>query len=92
MENLHQFKLIEGVFLPEEAGKVLFTLIQDKIKYHNLDIVSTRIRKDMDDSHSESRISALNKVRNSVKEILEFANAIDVNVEVNGYFEIRLLK
>ena len=37
MENKLTIKLIEGNFLPNEAGKVLFSLINSKIDYHNLE-------------------------------------------------------
>jgi hypothetical protein len=35
MQNLNEFKLIDGVFTAEEATQVLTALINYKIDYHN---------------------------------------------------------
>jgi hypothetical protein len=51
MQNLNEFKLIDGVFTAEEATQVLTALINYKIDYHNRRLCKhTRFNKDLEHS------------------------------------------
>lgn len=90
MEN--QFKLIEGVFTPSDAKKVLYSLIQNKINYHNVEILATQERSDGDVSHSEARVVSLMAMKGKLKELLDLATELNLEVSVGGSVEVTLLK
>ncbi len=63
MEHTKEFKLIDGVFTTSDAGALLSNLINEKIRYHNLDDFSNHIRNDRDVQHSKERIAALTQTK-----------------------------
>ncbi|MFV7236048.1 hypothetical protein [Flavobacterium sp. ZB4R12] len=88
MKNEQVFKLIDGVFTPEEAGKVLAALINSKINYHNLEDFSNHIRFNNDISQSKKRVVELNEAKEKIKNLLEVAEANGVNLVLNSTIEI----
>lgn len=92
MKNQKQFKLIEGTFTPQAAGKILYTMIQNKISFHNVAIMATNEKTSVEDAHSEKRVSELLEMRSSLKEQLDMANELGMKVEVHGYFEVKFVK
>lgn len=88
MKNEQVFKLIDGVFTPEEAGKVLTALINSKINHHNLEDFSNHIRFNNDLSHSKKRVVELNEAKEKIKNLLEVAEANGLNLVVNSTIEI----
>ncbi len=93
MENSHSFKLVQGKFTPEEAGKVLYSLIQNKINYHNTEILSQQIRfgfgKDV--SRAEQRIVNLQKINGSLVDFLKEVGSEGKSLEISGDFEIKVV-
>ncbi|WP_373511402.1 hypothetical protein [Persicitalea sp.] len=94
MKNRLEFKLVEGQFAPEAAGKVLFSLIQNKINYHNVEILSEQIRFgfDSDVSHSEKRIKNLKGVNDSLVAFLKEVGEEGKSLEITGSFELKVVE
>jgi hypothetical protein len=94
MEDTLEFKLVKGEFTPEEAGKILFSLIQNKINYHNVEILSRQIRFGFGDdvSHSEKRVADLKKINKSLIAFLKEADAEGKKLEINGTFELSVVE
>lgn len=90
MENEYQFKLVEGQFSPSEAGKVLFSLINSKINYHNLEIFSNQIRFDDENPHSKIRIKTLSDAAEYVKELIKEGSLKDMELKIDGVIQIAL--
>lgn len=90
MEKEYQFKLVEGQFAPSEAGKVLFSLINSKINYHNLEIFSNQIRFDGENPHSKIRIKTLSGASEYIKELIKEASLKDMELEIEGVIQIAL--
>lgn len=90
MKNEQVLKLIDGVFSPQAAEKVLTTLINSKINYHNLEDFSNHIRFNKDIAHSKKRIAELNEEKEKIKNLLEYATANSLDVVVNSLVEISL--
>jgi len=88
MKNEQVFKLIDGVFTPEEAGKVLTALINSKINHHNLEDFSNHIRFNNDLSHSKKRVVELNEAKEKITNLLEVAKANGLNLVLNSTIEI----
>ncbi|MFE3870969.1 hypothetical protein ACFX5F_07005 [Flavobacterium sp. ZS1P70] len=91
MEKEYQFKLIEGQFAPSEAGKVLFSLINSKINYHNLEIFSNQIRFDEENPHSKIRIKTLSDAAEYIKELIKEGSLKDMDLKIDGVIQIVLL-
>ena len=88
--NSSQFVLIDGTFSPENAKKLLSSLISNKIQFHNLDDFSTKIRFDNDDdSKSKSRIEALTKTRDELFYLIELAQKINMDIVIDSKIDIR---
>jgi hypothetical protein len=88
MEKEYQFKLVEGQFAPSEAGKVLFSLINSKINYHNLEIFSNQIRFDEENPHSKIRIKTLSDASEYIKELIKEGSLQDMELKIDGVIKI----
>jgi len=85
------FKLINGVFNPSEAQKVLMDLINTKIKYHSLDSFSNHIRFNTDISSSKNRIEELNKMAESIKKLIEIAEQNNIQLQLTSDISIEFI-
>ncbi len=92
MENNHHLTLVDGIFAPSEAGKVLSDLISRKINYHQLELFSNEERFGKDISNSKKRIEALKITQNSLKRIIEYAIEKQYQLQIDGFIEIKFLK
>ncbi len=66
-----RFKLIEGVFNTQDAKEMLLTLIEQKIRFHELKSFSSEIRVGQADYSSLKRVDALNTLRSSIVDFLK---------------------
>lgn len=60
MKN-HSTRLIDGNFTHEQARRLLFQLLNDKINYHYIEKVSNEERFGKDLEHSDKRINQLSE-------------------------------
>lgn len=90
MEKEYLFKLVEGQFEPSEAGKVLFSLITNKINYHNLEKFSNQIRFDQDSSYSKIRIETLGEASAHIKDLINEATLKNMELKIEGVVQIIL--
>ncbi len=88
MKDKQHFQLIDGIFTPAEASRVLGSLIKSKMDYHSMEKFSNEERFGRDLSHSEKRLHQLAKLNDALKEL--FASAADAkqNLKINGWIEI----
>ncbi|MEO7523880.1 MAG: hypothetical protein ABIT58_07280 [Ferruginibacter sp.] len=92
MNKKHSFKLIDGQFSPAEAGKVAFAFVTTKINYHFMEKFSNEERFGKDAAHSEKRIAALKKVKDSLTKIFDLAERKGLNVKMDGFIEISVVE
>ena len=90
MKKEHQFKLVEGQFSPSEAGKVLFSLINSKVNYHNLEIFSNQIRFNTENQHSKIRQETLLEASAYIKELIKEAALNDMDLQIEGVIQLVL--
>lgn len=88
MQNLNEFKLIDGVFTTEDATKVLTALINYKIDYHNREDFSNHIRFNKDPEHSAKRVVQLAQSKNDLEAFLDHAIQQNVKLKINGTITI----
>jgi hypothetical protein len=85
-------KLVQGVFSPAEAADVLLSLINDKIKFHTVQVLNLQGGYQEDTSHSEQRIKDLQEAKNMVKNLVVKAQVEGMKVEINSPIKINLTK
>lgn len=87
-----KFKLIDGVFNPIEAKKIIISLINNKINYHNLEDFSNHIRFSNDLAHSQKRISELQNAKETMVNLMAIAEENGWQLKINGTIEINIVK
>ncbi|WP_309609936.1 hypothetical protein [Flavobacterium sp.] len=92
MKNQVNIKLIEGSFQPSEAGKVLFSLLNSKINYHNLELFSAQERSDGNVEHSKLRIQYLKNASEELSDLIKEASENKYHFEIVGNIQIILKK
>ncbi len=79
--------LVKGSFTPSEAADVLLTLINDKIKFHSIQILNLREGSEKDITYSEERIKALKAAKTEITDmVVEARNkgfVLDINSSIN---------
>ncbi|MFV8270863.1 hypothetical protein ACNQGP_13155 [Flavobacterium sp. GT2N3] len=90
MKKEYQFKLIEGEFAPSEAGKILFSLINSKINFHNLETFSNQIRNNQENPHSKIRLETLLASSEYIKELIEEASSKGMELRIDSVIQIVL--
>lgn len=93
MENKKiNLKLIDREFSAEEAQKILMSLINNKIDFHNLFAFSNYIRFNNDVNGSKKRIEELTKTRDEVTVITQMANQEGYHFNIKSTIQLELVK
>jgi hypothetical protein len=90
-KQLATIKLVEGTYTPAEAADILFSLIGDKIKFHNLQMLSLQERFGIDSVHSEQRIKELKAAKSEVKDLIIQARDAGYTLQIEGDIRIKFL-
>jgi hypothetical protein len=91
-QNNYEFKLIDGHFYPDEAMKVLMSLFNNKINFHELESFSSQIRDRSDISSVQNRIQSLKNDMESIKCILQQANANGKQIKIESVIQMTFLE
>ena len=78
----HQFNLINNTYSAEAAKEVLTSLINDKIRFLNIQILSAHERFGENAVQLESRVKELEADRNRLIEILNKAAENNAEIEI----------
>jgi hypothetical protein len=92
MENNKEHKLIDGTFSAEDADRVLTTLLNYKIDYHNREDFSNHIRFNKDIEHSKKRIQELTETKEQIKELIQKSKSEDIKFVIKSNISIELEK
>ncbi len=93
MEELFSsFKLVEGTYSPTDSADVLLSLIADKIKFHNLQILCLSDKKNVELIHAEKRIEELKESRKMVTDLILKARDAGYNLKIDGTIKIEMLQ
>ena len=84
------YRLIDGLFSPDEANQLLMTLIEDKINFHQRNNWSSRERFGESDSVSAKRISELRQTKADLAALVAEATAVGMKLTIRGNIEITL--
>lgn len=86
--TVESFTLIEGTFEPSEAADVLFTILDDKIRFHNIQILSIQERFSGDTNNSERRLSDLKDSKKRIATLIMEARKSGCEIEINSSIEM----
>lgn len=86
-----KIKLIDGIFKPNEAQRVLSGVLNSKINYHKLEDFSNHIRFDSAVSNSKKRIDELQNAQQELIDLMEFAKINNKIIAVKSEIIIQLL-
>ncbi|PLW81386.1 hypothetical protein CWI75_16275 [Kineobactrum sediminis] len=93
MENevdTRSYRLISGIFHPDEATQLLMTLIEDKISFHQRKDWSRRERFGETDTEGVKRIGELRQTKADLAAVIKEAAAAGMKLTINGNIEITL--
>jgi len=75
MSNSRSLKLIDGTYDASDAAEILYTVLNDKIKFHSIQLNSCLERNQGEVSHSESRLKQLREEKEKIAGILAEADS-----------------
>ena len=70
---------------------MLYDLINSKIKFHNKEAFSNKIKTSRDTSHSQKRIDELSATYKKMEQLIHYANKQKVKLSINAIIEIKIL-
>lgn len=92
MKNNQEFKLIDGTFSIEDANKVLTTLLNYKIDYHNREDFSNHIRFNKNIEHSKKRIQELTEAKEQIRSLFLNSDSEDIKFVIKSNISIEIEK
>jgi len=90
MEKQHRIKFIDGSFTAAEAAEVLFAVLGDKIRFHNIQVLSLQERFNKDASLSKKRLAELHIAENEVSELLAAAREAGATIEIQSTIQLTI--
>lgn len=82
-------KLIDGDFSPEQATRVLLSLVKSKIDFHNVEKLSNEERFGWDVTHSERRVEELHQLHDTLRTACRTLAETGTPVHIKGWIEIQ---
>lgn len=92
MENNLNYKLIDGTFSVEETEKILTTLFNYKIDYHNREDFSNYVRFNENIRSSKNRIEELKNTQQEIQKMMNEIKNQDLKLVIKGTIAITLEK
>lgn len=92
MDKNHTIKLIEGTFSPPEAADILFNLLSEKIKFHEIKMLNIKGHGVYSPEHSSERIKALKQAKKDISQLLMDARDENTHIEISGNIDIKLVR
>ena len=88
MKKEENIDLIKGEFSPDEAKKILFTIINDKIKFNSRQILGMEERNSGDPERYKKRLAELKISLDSVLKLMEEAKLANSTIEIDAEIKI----
>lgn len=88
MKKEENIDLIKGEFSPDEAKKILFTIINDKIKFNSRQILGMEERNSGDPERCKKRLAELKISLDSVLKLMEEAKLANSIIEIDAEIKI----
>lgn len=89
-EQEETIALIKGCFNPQDAAEVLFGVLGDKIRFHNVQRLSMQERFNCETGASDARLQELRLAKEDVATLIAKAIETDANIEIKCNIEMVL--
>jgi hypothetical protein len=86
------YKLVEGIFNCTDGTEVLFSLINSKIKFHDLQSFGKMERSEIDIHHSDKRSKELKKILKEIRALIAIAEKEGMDLSIKSNIEISFIK
>lgn len=90
--EVQHIQLINGEFNPEDAQRILLSLINSKIQYHQVEIFSLEERFGIEATQSKDRIEELKLSVRDIQEIIKEATEAGMKLKVTSTVDIQLVR
>lgn len=90
-KRIESIQLVEGIFSPVDAANVLLYLINDKIKFHQVQMLGVHEGRADRISHSATRIKVLESDKQMVSKLVLKARDEGYELKIDSNVEIRLV-
>lgn len=87
-----RIQLINGDFNPKDAQRILLSIINSKIQYHQLEIFSLEERFGIEATQSKDRIEELKLSVRDIQEIIKEATEAGMKLKVTSTVDIQLVR
>lgn len=88
MKKEENIDLIKGEFSPDEAKKILFTIINDKIKFNSRQILGIEERNSGDPERYKKRLADLKISLDSVLKLMKEAKFANATIHIDAEIKI----
>ena len=86
--NKNDIKLIDGIFNADDAAEILFSVLEAKIRFHNLQMMSVSERFNGSTSIHESRLQDLENSKKTVTELIMLAKKGKSRLNISSIIQI----
>jgi hypothetical protein len=86
-----KFKLIEGVFIVSDAKEILLTLIEEKIKFHELKSFSDEVKLGKKSEDSLIKVADLRATKTKIIAFID-DDKTKSKISINSFIEIESLE
>lgn len=83
--------LVDTEFSPEDAAKILLSLVNHKIQYHQVEVFSSEERFGVPSAHSLDRLEALKIASEEISQWIKTAMHENKSVKVHSQVSIELI-
>ncbi|MDA9555584.1 hypothetical protein N9R54_05045 [Pelobium sp.] len=90
MDNNQVLTLIQGEFTPNETIEILFSLINEKIRFHDLQILGIKEGKEGNAEPHLKRIEELTNTKKAIQELVAKAKQNNNIIAVNSSIQLEL--
>lgn len=88
MDQKETLTLVKGTFTASETVEILFSLINEKIRFHNLSILGIKEGRAGDIGMHENRLTELMENRKTISDFV--ATAEGKNIIINGVIDLKI--
>jgi hypothetical protein len=84
-------ELIDTEFSPEDAGKILLSLINHKIQYHQIEVFSTEERFGEPSQHSLKRLESLKSSSEEISKYIKTSIQENKKIKIHSQINIEII-
>ncbi|HET8827888.1 MAG TPA: hypothetical protein VFM79_01040 [Pelobium sp.] len=90
MEQHKSLTLLKGDFTPDETIDVLFSLINEKIRFHNLHILGIKEGRSGDKTLHEKRLEELLETKKMISNFVTNAESGTKKISIDGIINLKI--